>query len=154
MEPAITTHYGNKLRVRISGLCWDNNHLLLANHRGLGQGDFWSPPGGGLEFGQSAGECLEREFREETGLIISTDRFLFGCEFIRHPLHAIELFFEVSITGGVLQKGDDPELPMIEDVRFMSPDEIIMITPSSLHGIFKLVPTPADLKTLNGFFRI
>jgi 8-oxo-dGTP diphosphatase len=154
MDPAVTKLYGNKVRVRICGLCWRNENLLMVNHRGLHDADFWSPPGGGLEFGQSVGECLEKEFLEETGLRVVADRFLFGCEFIRKPLHAVELFFEVSIRGGTLQKGDDPELRMIEAVRFMSASDITRIPATSLHGIFSLVPTPGDLKTLNGFFRI
>jgi 8-oxo-dGTP diphosphatase len=154
MDTGITKLYGNKLRVRICGLCWDKGNLLMVNHRGLHHSAFWSPPGGGLDFGQSVDECLEKEFLEETGLKVAMDRFLFGCEFIRDPFHAIELFFAVSITGGKLQKGDDPELPMIEEVRFMSPTEITGIPMAHLHGIFNVVPTPDDLKTLTGFFRI
>jgi 8-oxo-dGTP diphosphatase len=154
MDPGIVKLYGNKVRVRVCGLCWEKGNLLMVNHRGLHDADFWSPPGGGLEFGQSIDECLEKEFLEETGLKVVTDRFLFGCEFICHPLHAIELFFEVTIRGGILHKGDDPELPMIEEVRFMSPLELAKIPPAYLHGIFGLVPSPEDLKTLNGFFTI
>ena len=30
--------------------------------------DFWSLPGGGLEHGESAKECLEREIKEEIGI--------------------------------------------------------------------------------------
>ena len=126
----------------------------MVNHRGLQDTDFWAPPGGGLDFGESASDRLEKEFLEETGLSVTTGNFLFGCEFIRDPLHAIELFFETAVTSGTLQKGDDPELSVIQEVRFMSPTEIMQIPSRSLHGIFGLVPTPADLKTLNGFFRI
>ncbi|MEX2234420.1 MAG: NUDIX hydrolase, partial [Cyclobacteriaceae bacterium] len=117
-------------------------------------GNFWSPPGGGLEFGESVDQRLQKEFLEETGLRISKGRFLFTCEFIQKPLHAIELFFEVEISGGVLQKGEDPERPMIEDVKFMSPLEVADIPPAFRHGIFGLVPSSEDLKTLNGFFTI
>ena len=126
----------------------------MANHRGLTHSDFWSPPGGGLEFGESVDQRLEIEFLEETGLRISKGPFLFGCEFIQQPLHAIELFFEVGITGGQLKKGDDPEMSLIEDVRFIPAREISKIPASHLHGIFRVVHSPEDLKTLNGFFRI
>ena len=178
MHPSITNVYGKKLRVRVCGLCWgtpqspevdtsespegdapespegDEGTLLMVNHRGLQDTDFWAPPGGGLEFGESVSERLQKEFLEETGLSVMTARFLFGCEFIRDPLHAIELFFEVAVVGGALQKGNDPELPMIHEVAFMSPADIKRISSGSLHGIFSLVPTPGDLKTLSGFFRI
>ena len=154
MDPGITKMYGNKIRVRACGLCWQNSHLLMVNHRGITQTDFWAPPGGGLEFGESVNECLKKEFEEETGLQISVGRFLFGCEFVQKPLHAIELYFEVSIEAGVLKKGNDPEMAIIEEVRFFSSPELGNLPPRVLHGIFRLVQTPEDLKTLNGFFTI
>lgn len=154
MDAGIATLYGNKVRVRVCGLCWQGDNLLMVNHQGLTQGDFWAPPGGGLAFGESAQDCLEREFVEETGLSIARGRFLFACEFRKKPLHAIELFFDVPLQGGTLLKGDDPELPIIKEVRFMSPEEIASLPSSSLHGIFSLVSTARDLKTLTGFLTI
>ncbi len=103
--------YGNRLRVRVSGLCVVENTLLLLNHKGLNAaGEFWSPPGGGMEHGASASENLVREFREETGLEVRVDRFVGVHEFLGLPLHAVELFFTVSIEGGNLRKGYDPEM--------------------------------------------
>lgn len=154
MHPDIIKIYGNQLRVRVCGLCWQGDRLLLVNHRGIGAGDFWAPPGGGLEFGERTAQCLQKEFSEETGLRVSVGKFLFGCEFIQKPLHAIELFFHVAVEGGILKKGNDPEIDIIEDVRFMSPREIGNIPAADRHGIFSLIQTVVDLKTLNGFFRI
>ncbi len=154
MSPEIAKIYGNKIRVRVCGLCWQNDQLLLVNHKGITEADFWSPPGGGLEFGLSVEQCLKKEFLEETGLEISTGQFLFGCEFIQTPLHSIELFFNVTRVGGVLKKGNDPELAIIEEVRFLSPFDIQKIPPGELHGFFRLVQRPEHLKTLNGFFSI
>ena len=154
MDPQIKDIYGGRIRVRVCGICWHGNSLLMVNHRGLRQGDFWAPPGGGLEFGESAEQRLRTEFKEETGLEISAGKFLFGCEFIEEPLHAIELFFQVSVSGGVLMKGEDPEIPVIDDVRFVSASELSNIPKHALHGIFRLVSNPEDLLTLTGFFRI
>ena len=154
MDPDIKRVYGNRVRARVSGLCWEGGKLLMVNHQGLSRGDFWAPPGGGLEFGMGVRECLEKEFLEETGLLIRAGSFLFACEFIQQPLHAIELFFEVRVAGGALEKGDDPELPIIRDVRFMSAADIAGLPASSLHGIFGRVSSPEDLKTLTGFFTI
>lgn len=126
----------------------------MVNHRGLAEGDFWAPPGGGLEFGESVEERLREEFRQETGLHVSVGHFRFACEFIKRPLHAIELFFEVTVREGALMKGDDPEYPIIQDVKFMTPSEIRSTPGSNLHGIFRVVSSPGDLKTLTGFFTI
>src|SRR5688500_12756173 len=100
MNTELTTVYGNKIRVRVCGLCWQEDKLLMVNHSGIRDGDFWAPPGGGLEFGESLEQRLKQEFLEETGLAVSPGHFIFGSEFIQKPLHAIELFFNVSIVGG------------------------------------------------------
>lgn len=154
MSPEVAKIYGNKLRVRVCGICWEKDRLLMVNHKGITGSDFWSLPGGGLDFGQSIAETLAKEFEEETGLLIDLREFLFGCEFIQEPLHAIELFFNVALVGGQLKTGNDPELPIITDVRFMTPEEIAKIPKDQLHGIFRIIDHPASLKSLNGFFRI
>src|SRR5688572_17010203 len=105
MESEIAKIYGNRLRVRVCGICWENDRLLLVNHQ-MPNGDFWAPPGGGLEFGEEAADALKREFKEEANLDIDVGSYLFGCEFIRQPLHAIELFFDVKAVGGLLKTGD------------------------------------------------
>ena len=154
MGNKIREFYGDRIRVRVCGLCWQDGHLLLVKHGGLTEGDFWAPPGGGLEFGESVAERLQKEFLEETGLTVSPGRFLFGCEFVQKPLHAIELYFEVAVMGGKLRKGEDPEMNIIEDVRYIKPGDIGLIPRQSLHGIFGLVGSAEELMTLTGFFRI
>lgn len=154
MNEQIANVYGHKVRVRACGLCWQEGRLLMVNHTAVTTGNFWAPPGGGVEFGQSIEDCLKKEFLDETGLVIRPGEFLFGCEYIAQPLHAIELFYTVQTEGGALIKGSDPELQIITDVRFMTIDEISNISPKELHGIFRLVDSPADLNSLRGFFRI
>jgi 8-oxo-dGTP diphosphatase len=154
MDAGIRSTYGNKVRLRACGICWHENALLLVNHRGITAAPFWAPPGGGVEFGESVEACLKKEFLEETGLEISAGKFLFACEYIHEPLHAIELFFSVSVVGGSLKKGNDPELPIIEDVRFVPGTELLRIPSNELHGIFRHIQTPGDLNALSGFFRI
>lgn len=154
MDDQVARIYGNKVRVRACGVCWQDGRLLMVNHAGITPSDFWAPPGGGVEFGQSVEECLRKEFAEETGLTIQPEHFLFGCEYINRPIHSIELFYAVGATSGTLRTGTDPELQIIRDVRFLSADEICNIPPASLHGIFRLVDSPAGLKDLRGFFRI
>lgn len=154
MNEQIANVYGNKVRVRACGLCWEKGRLLLVNHTAVTAGNFWAPPGGGVEFGQTIEDCLKKEFLEETDIVIRPGEFLFGCEYIAHPLHAIELFYNTEVEGGTLTTGTDPELQIITDVRFMTIDEISNIPRKELHGIFRLVNSPAELTRLRGFFRI
>ena len=154
MDKDVAKTYGNRVRVRACGICWKHERLLMVNHRGVSDADFWAPPGGGVEFGQSISATLRRELLEETGLVVVTGDFLFGCEFIREPLHSVELFYSVTVESGSLKTGTDPEIEIISDVRFLSFDEILKIPAAELHGIFHGLNSPADLKRLQGFFRI
>jgi 8-oxo-dGTP diphosphatase len=153
MSPEIAEIYGNKVRIRVMGLCWRDSSLLLIKHA-MGGRELWAPPGGGVEFGESLQEALKREFLEETGLVVAVGTFLFGCEFIEKPLHAIELFFEVKPLSGQLKTGQDPELQIIQTAMFMSPDEIASIPGDSLHGILGKRVEIEKLRQLTGFHRI
>lgn len=149
--------YGGRLRMRVCGLCFFEDKMLLVKHRGLGPaGIFWAPPGGGLDFGSTATENLVRECREETGLEVSVGEFLFVHEYLKSPLHALELFFTIEISGGMLQTGVDPELPpeaqLIRDVSFLSWHEIRQIPANQLHQILQHSSSPKDLKSKRGYY--
>ena len=154
MDEEIANVYGNRLRVRVCGLCWDGDKLLMINHRLDSGADLWLPPGGGVEYGETLEMALKREFLEETGLEIAPASFAFGCEFIKRPLHALELFFNVKRTGGTLKKGYDPELQIIQDVRFFTETELEELSGERIHGIFRTAGVPNDLRKLSGFYRI
>jgi 8-oxo-dGTP diphosphatase len=130
----------------------------MVNHDGLTDGNFWAPPGGGIEYGESVLQALEREFKEETNLSISAKELLFVAEFIDPPLHAVEIFFRVEILGGTLKKGMDPEMEsdsqIITDTRFFPWKEIKELDPSQVHGIFKNVSDPAEILDLRGYFKL
>ena len=154
MSDEISQVYGNRLRVRVCGLLQEGDRLLLVKHTLQHQSVWWAPPGGGMEFGESIEQALRREFLEETNLEITVGQFAFGCEYIQDPLHAIELFFWVTRISGTLQAGQDPELPLIKNVRFMSFPDIAGLPRSEVHGMLHDVHRKVDLQHLKGFFRI
>lgn len=122
--------FGNKTRVRVCGICEENNKILLIKHRSLNKNNaFWLPPGGGLEEGETMQEALIREFREETKTDIEVGKLLFVNEFIAIPLHGIEFYFEVKRKNkNLIAKGNDPELTVnqqiIEELQWLSWQEI------------------------------
>ena len=75
----IALQLGNRVRIRVCGLLLEEESLLMVNHGGLYGHDFWSPPGGGLNFGEGVEDALRREFMEECGLAVDPVEFLFGC---------------------------------------------------------------------------
>lgn len=136
--------------MRVCGICMHEGRILLVNHAMYGpNGIFWSPPGGGVRFGETAEEALVREFREETGLIVTVGRMLFVHEHIEAPLHAVELFFEIAAFKGELFTGYDPELPadrqIINAVRFVGWDEIASLDDVQCHRMLKLAGSEAGI---------
>jgi 8-oxo-dGTP diphosphatase len=157
MADSVYQTFGNKVRIRVCGICQIQNSLLLVNHSGIRPGDFWAPPGGGIEFGESMENCLKREFIEETGLQIEVGEIAFTCEYVHPPLHAIEIFFRVNVAGGILSTGIDPEMhdnQIIKDVRFLTWTEIDSLNRESRHGIFNLLDNSSKIVDLKGHFKL
>jgi len=150
--------YGHKLRVRVCGVCIENDEMLLVHHKGLGKhNSLWSPPGGGMDYGEDAKQALRREFLEETGLFITVERFLFVHEYLAPPLHGIELFFEVKRTGGRLKKGHDPEMSeadqLITETGFKDLQKLKSQAPDSLHYVLQQINSTNSILNQSGYFK-
>lgn len=158
MEKRIVEKFGNHIRIRVCGVLIIQDSILLVKHRFLGQnGVLWAPPGGGMQFGERAEETLKREFLEETGLKVRIDQYLFTHEFLKPPLHAIELFFKVDHVDGKLRKGRDPEMhkheQIIEQVAFLTISQLKKIQTDSLHYVLQKVHKLNDLFNYKGYVK-
>ena len=121
--------FKNKIRIRVNGILQDDNAVLLVQLKSPVSNELvWMPPGGGLEFGETMTECLQREFKEETGLRVDVGSLCFMNELVKPPFHAVEFYFSVQQAGGSLQKGSDPELSiddqLLEEVRWISIEKL------------------------------
>ena len=148
--------YQGKVRVRGCGLLIESDSVLLLKHDGLGpDGLLWSPPGGGVEFGQDARTTVQREFIEETGLEVMVGPFLFANEYTDFKHHAIELFFQVTRIKGNLKLGEDPELKtqILTDIRFLNMLEIRQLPATSVHSIFSRIENLNALLELRGYYK-
>ncbi len=159
LSEEVIKQYGHHLRTRVTGILQKDDTLLMVKHVGFGElGFLWSPPGGGMEYGLSAPENLKREFLEETGLEIEVKDFLFACELLRPPFHAIELFFEVKAIGGELIIGKDPEMEdeyqIINQVNYMSLEEIAQIPAKGVHKAFHGIGHIEDIIRRDGYYQI
>ncbi|MFZ9188400.1 MAG: NUDIX domain-containing protein, partial [Algoriphagus sp.] len=120
----IESKFGNRLRIRVNGVLIEENKILMIKHKMSAERDFWSTPGGGMQFGSSAQANLSREFLEETGLNILVGKFICINEYLDPPLHALECFFEVKRIGGNATLGNDPELStenqILSEIKWMT----------------------------------
>ncbi len=159
LQSQLSDKYGGQLRIRVCGIWIEGDEILLVHHKGLGPNNsLWIPPGGGIEFGESIPKALKREFKEETGVDIEVEEFLFVCEFFKSPYHAIELFFKVKGDRSQLVIGTDPELEkdnqIITQVSFRTINQIQQEATDNLHQSLHNINNLTDLFIQKGYFKI
>ncbi|GJM61102.1 NUDIX domain-containing protein [Persicobacter diffluens] len=157
-EEAIVKTFGGKLRIRVSGLLIENDKCLMVEHHSINEaGNFWGPPGGGLNYAQSIDQALKQEFLEECGIEISVNRFLFFNEFLEPPLHAIELFYEVKKLSSNIRMGFDPELSadnqIIKKLDFLRLQQIQQLPKGCRHSFFDQANDWSGILGLNGHLK-
>lgn len=111
-------------RVRVAGLVTRGDSLLLVRHEKCEEDNYWLVPGGGLHFGESMEEAVQRELREEACL---TDVTVGGLAFLHDTIapdgtrHLVNLYFAVEAWHGEPSIGEDP---VVAEVRFVPFAEI------------------------------
>lgn len=112
-------------RVRVAGILIEDDKILLIEHLKKDK-RYWLVPGGGVDWGESTAEALIREYKEETNLDISVEKFLFLSETIApdKQKHVINLYFQIKVLKNSIenmQLGDEKNLI---DLRFITKNEI------------------------------
>ena len=112
-------------RVAAYGLARRADEVLLARASpDTGVAGTWWLPGGGLEFGESPRECLEREFLEETGLDVRVRGLLEVLsevtDMVREPvrLHSVRIIYEVEVGPGSARPETDGSTDAVRWVRY------------------------------------
>lgn len=127
---------------RVGVVTIKDDKILLVKSK-YGEKTFWIVPGGGIEFEETAEECGVREVKEETGLDIKIEKFLYLREFIpkNDKDHVIDLFFLGEIIGGELIVGEDPDNDknVIKGVEFVPIDTLkdLIVFPKVLPELVK-----------------
>ncbi|MDZ7683162.1 MAG: NUDIX domain-containing protein [Fodinibius sp.] len=102
--------YRQQLRLRVCGILVIDGRILVAQvHSPISDNLIWTPPGGGLKFGESLAEGVRREFAQETNLQVAVRQLVHINELIEAPFHAVECYFEVDRQDGEATLGEDPE---------------------------------------------
>ena len=110
-------------RVSVKGLILDETRtkfLVCLEDNGL-----WELPGGGLDWGESAKNCLNREIKEEMGLdtmFISTNPLYFTTSISLRNTWFVNVVYEVKVKDLHFTPSDE-----CREIRFVSPEEVASI---------------------------
>ena len=86
----------SKTRTACRGVVADGGLVLMSYEEATGQ---WMLPGGGLEAGETPGECCRREVAEETGYLVEpTECVLEVTDYFRDLKH-VNHYYLASVTG-------------------------------------------------------
>ena len=131
-------------RIRASALVVSEGSLLLVRHTRPGEGEWWAPPGGGVEGGESVYDCAAREVLEETGLTVQLGKVVYLRQFldVYTNTHNFEVFLQATdISGGPTAEGrpaSGPRWRPTGEARFFTPEELTprVVYPDILKGSF------------------
>jgi ADP-ribose pyrophosphatase YjhB (NUDIX family) len=89
-------------KVDVRGVVFRDDAILLVRERSEGR---WTLPGGWADIGESAGEAVVRETREESGYRTRAVKLLALYDRNKHPhppypFHAYKLIFQCKLLGG------------------------------------------------------
>jgi len=116
------TIQGRDIRVRVAGVLINEGKLLLVAHK-KNDSIYWLLPGGGVDFGESLTEALEREFLEELNINVKVKDLLLIAETI-YPSgdrQILNICFCCQYSGGEYQLGNEQRL---YDFNFFTIDEV------------------------------
>ncbi len=101
---------GKNFNVRVYGLFTIENLILVTDEliRGKKVTKF---PGGGLEYGEGPGDCVIREFKEETGLKIKINSHFYTTDFFvasafKASSQVISIYYNVQLNTSGKQNID------------------------------------------------
>ncbi|MGY3569118.1 NUDIX domain-containing protein [Vibrio paucivorans] len=130
-----------KHRIRSAGILIQNQSILMVRVKDF-SGEYWIPPGGGMEKGdRSSKDGLKREFLEETGLEVEVGELICVREFLEthtECYHA-EFFYQITAFSG---EPHTDNLVGLNDEQYIQSVEWIAINELDGKRVY-----PADLKS-------
>ena len=97
---------------RASAIIIKNNQVLLMHRKKEGK-EYWTFPGGGIEEGETGGEAVVREVKEETGLVCTKVAKAFEVETFEggnlHPYYFCEVEDGQPKLGGPEAERNSPD---------------------------------------------
>ena len=115
--------------------------ILLTKRAAPPKQNFWFPPGGAIDLGETVEEGVRREIKEETDIIVNNLRFINHIDGITNDTEGKVIYhFVVFMYVADYLKGIAKALDDALEVKWVSADEIVSDTipvPEELISILK-----------------
>jgi len=97
----MSKHKKNHIKYRTVGIALLEERVLIHQFSGS---SYWSLPGGRIEVSEDSREALKREFKEETGRLITVDNLVWTTEnFFTRPngkaIHEVAFYHAITVKG-------------------------------------------------------
>ena len=73
----------SRFTIRVYGILIDSSQRILLSDEFICGDYFTKFPGGGMEFGEGTRDCLQREFKEETGLDVTVGEHIYTTDYFQ-----------------------------------------------------------------------
>jgi 8-oxo-dGTP diphosphatase len=102
--------------VGVAVIVMDEDRIILGRRsRGLYQGT-WCIPCGYVEYDEDVRQAAQREFHEETGLLVEVgDVYAVHSNFHNPAMHSVGIWFRGTVRHGTLRPADD-----LDEVAYIS----------------------------------
>lgn len=147
VNPRLTAINTSLYRVAARAVIVKDGQLLLVKEK---DDDYFSTPGGGVDYGETMQEALTRELQEETGLIPGEyeviEQPVYIGQAIKDGIPRLNIYYRVTLTTGVIKNGQDVEafrwyaaLEVVQnyDTSVTADAEYIVANCMSPHGVGK-----------------
>ncbi|MHA2247629.1 MAG: NUDIX hydrolase [Candidatus Hodarchaeales archaeon] len=119
--------YPKRPWVSAHAIIFDQNKkkILLTKRAAPPKQNFWFPPGGAIDIGETVEEGVRREIKEETDIIVNNLRFIKHIDGITHDTegkviyHFVVFMYKADYLKGIAKALDDAL-----EVKWVSADEI------------------------------
>lgn len=97
-----------KIRIRVAGLVFEENKVLMVAHKKKDE-IYWLLPGGGVEYQESLDEALKREFLEELGLDVTVGDIALIADSIEPngKRHIVNIVFWCNLKNQSIRLGNE-----------------------------------------------
>ena len=99
----------NNRGISVDAIIMNNNKILLIKRKNDPYKNYWSLPGGFVDWDETAEQTVIREVKEETGLFITKLKlFNVYSNPQRHPKQVISIVYDTQVAGELIA-GDDAQ---------------------------------------------